>query len=401
MMKRCFISLVVFLVIIAQPVFPPSVGRTRRVALTAVLLAASPQQATAPLTKNQVKELAKFGMRAADLAKKIRERGINFDPTDDDLEALRKAGVQEPAIQAIREVKPKPLTRDQVGKLVAGGVPSQRASALVKQHGIDFLADGQYLDTLGLAGADEMLVAAVREASKALVRENPKDGLKYIRVPPGTFTMGCSPGDNACDADEKPPHQVTLQKRLWVGQTEVTVGAYKRFVAAAGRKMPDPPNTNKGWANEKMPINEVYWSDAEDYCQWTGGRLPTEAEWEYLARGGSTESRDGNLDEIAWYIKNSEMHEREVAQKLTNGFGLYDMLGNLMEWVNDFYDEHYYQNSPSQDPSGPRDGKKYVVRGGSWHDDPAQVRVSARRFGEVWTKSNLVGFRCVMEVTNP
>src|SRR5271163_1781567 len=84
--------------------------------------------------------------------------------------------------------------------------------------------------------------------------ENPKDGLKYVWIPPGAFTMGCSPGDTECYDEEKPPHQATIAKGFWIGQTEVTVGAYQRFATATGRQMPIAPAFNTGWANQTMPI---------------------------------------------------------------------------------------------------------------------------------------------------
>lgn len=123
------------------------------------------QEAGPPLTQDQVMDLVKFGMDGEEVAKRIKERGIDFEPSDDYIEAVRKAGVQESVIQALREAKP--LTREQIGKLVAGGVPSQRATDLVKQRGIDFQPDVQFLDTLRLAGADDALVAALREAGSA------------------------------------------------------------------------------------------------------------------------------------------------------------------------------------------------------------------------------------------
>ena len=116
------------------------------------------------------------------------------------------------------------------------------------------------------------------------VRENPKDGLKYVWIPPGTFMMGCSPGDNECHVSEKPSHRVTIPKGFWIGQTEVAVGAYKRFAAATGRQMPGAPSFNSGWADDMMPIVNVTWDDAREYCTWAGGRLLTEVEWEYSAR---------------------------------------------------------------------------------------------------------------------
>ncbi|MGA9058295.1 MAG: SUMF1/EgtB/PvdO family nonheme iron enzyme [Terriglobia bacterium] len=260
------------------------------------------------------------------------------------------------------------------------------------------------------------------------VRENPKDGLKYVWIPPGTFMMGCSPGDTKCGDDEKPPHQVTITKGFWLGQTEVTVGAYKRFAGATGRQLPPEPMSpggkplNPGWGDEAMPIVMVTWNDAYDYCTWAGGRLPTEAEWEYGARAGSTQARYGELDDIAWYADNSgrqrldsdridpsefwwRLNENgngmhEVGQKRANGFGLYDMLGNVDEWVNDWYDENYYQNSPSQDPAGPVTGAGHIDRGECWGSPAMVVRVS-RRDGDWYVpgaRSIEGGFRCGGEV---
>ena len=127
-----------------------------------------------------------------------------------------------------------------------------------------------------------MAARAMNAAPSPLdVQENPKDGLKYIRIPAGTFMMGCSPGDEECQPDEKPPHEVTITKDFWIGQTEVTVGAYKRFIAATGREIHAAPSFNPDWTNENLPIVSVTWDEARDYCVWAGGRLPSEAEWEY------------------------------------------------------------------------------------------------------------------------
>jgi formylglycine-generating enzyme required for sulfatase activity len=236
--------------------------------------------------------------------------------------------------------------------------------------------------------------------SKPGPRVNPKDGLKYVWIPPGTFMMGCSPGDSECKDGEKPPHQVTITKGFWLGQTEVTVGAYKRFAGGARRAMPPAPRFNPSWSNEQMPIVNVSWDEAHAYCAWAGGRLPTEAEWEYAARGGSTEARYGDLDEIAWYDSNSDNQAHVVAQKRANGFGLYDMLGNVWEWVNDWYDENYYQHSPLQDPVGPVSSPLHFLRGGSWFDGPEYLRASDRsRYpGD---SVNIFGFRCGGEVFAP
>ncbi len=253
---------------------------------------------------------------------------------------------------------------------------------------------------------------------------NPKDGLQYIWIPPGTFMMGCSPGDNECQDVEKPPHQVTITKGFWIGQTEVTVGAYKRFASATGGQMPPEPSyggrpLNPGWGDDAMPIANLIWDEAQAYCTWAGGRLPTEAEWEYAARAGSTASRYGSLDETAWEGDNSGLQRldstrifnedrntypkrlaengngpHDVGQKRANALGLYDMLGNVWEWLNDWYDEKYYQSSPSQDPAGPTSGRLRTLRGGSWDATPWIVRVSFRGWFNPSLRRGSFGVRC-------
>jgi serine/threonine-protein kinase len=236
----------------------------------------------------------------------------------------------------------------------------------------------------------------------AAERVNPRDGLKYVWIPPGSFQMGCSPGDKECSEGEKPAHHVTITKGFWLGQTEVTVAAYRRFVGSTGVQMPPAPGFNVGWNNQDMPIVNVSWDDATAFCGWAGGRLPTEAEWEYAGRAGSTEARYGPIDEVAWYSNNSGQKTHEVAQKRANGFGLYDVLGNVLEWVNDWYDQNYYQNSPSQDPTGPASGQWRVLRGGSWLYDPWSVRVSLRYgYLPAFRNFSYVGFRCGGEVAGP
>jgi formylglycine-generating enzyme required for sulfatase activity len=261
-----------------------------------------------------------------------------------------------------------------------------------------------YLQTVMVtAGQESRVEATLLDALPPLpqVRENPKDGLKYVWIPPGSFEMGCSRGDNVCFADEKPSHHVVLTKGFWLGQTEVTVGAFQRFAEATVRHLPRAPKFDANWANDRFPIVNVNWSGARDYCKWAGGRLPTEAEWEYAARGGSGEVRYGELGDIAWSNENSQGQAHEVAQKRANAFGLYDLLGNVGEWVNDWYEKTYYQNSPSQDPSGPTSGSTRVLRGGSWNGSAWDLRVSGRYGSNPDLANDYVGFRCVGETSSP
>jgi formylglycine-generating enzyme required for sulfatase activity len=235
--------------------------------------------------------------------------------------------------------------------------------------------------------------------SPGQARDNAKDGLKYVWVPPGTFMMGCSPGDSECYGGEKPSHQVTITRGFWISQTPVTASAYERFVRATGRGWNLAIYSGRG--HEDWPIANVRWDDALAYCGWIGGRLPTEAEWEYAARGRSTEARYGNLDEIAWSNQNSGGQMHAVAQKRPNGFGLYDMLGNVWEWVSDWYGQHYYRSSKAQDPQGPPSGKFRVLRGSSWYAAPWNVRVSMRFRVNPTAWVIDAGFRCVCEVGSP
>ncbi len=241
------------------------------------------------------------------------------------------------------------------------------------------------------------------------VPNNRRDHEEYVRIPPGTFKMGCVPRDSKCKADEKPQHEVTLTNGFWMGRNEVEVRAFLKFWRETAKKKTAPrqaPTDYRGWIRDNHPMVRVTWEEARDYCQWAGGRLSTEAEWEYAARAGAT-------DEI--YPMNSE-NSRDKANFAgtqgndtflgvapvrsfdPNGFNLYDMLGNVWEWVWDFYDPSYYQKSPAVDPKGPEAGKEHIVRGGSfesdWHE---HLRLSFRlaQAGENFK----TGFRCALDDT--
>jgi len=216
-------------------------------------------------------------------------------------------------------------------------------------------------------------------------RQNPKDGLVYVWIPPGKFTMGCSPGDNECWDQEKPLHSVTIRKGFWMGQTPVTQEAYQKV-------MGNNPSHFKG---AQRPVESVSWNDSNEYCGKVGLRLPTEAEWEYAARAGTIGARYGDLDKIAWYKGNNAGETKPVRGVQPNAWGLYDMLGNVWEWTGDWYGA--YDAADAADPVGPASGEYRVVRGGSWSNDTRVVRASLRVWIGPAVRSNYLGFRCVGE----
>jgi len=223
------------------------------------------------------------------------------------------------------------------------------------------------------------------------VRVNPLDQLSYVWIPPGEFRMGCSPGDDECSDNERTAHAVTVARGFWMGQTEVTVAAYKRIASRGGGALP-PGNGGDG-----QPVVNVTWDDAVAYCRDTGGRLPTEAEWEYAARAGTAGARHGELEAIAWHRGNSDGNIHPARQKAPNGFRLYDMLGGVWEWVADWYGAKYYDASPPADPQGPAEGEFRVVRGGSWINLPRFLRASGRGGGRPGFRDYSRGFRCARE----
>jgi len=216
-------------------------------------------------------------------------------------------------------------------------------------------------------------------------RTNPRDGLNYVWIPKGSFQMGCSQDDPDCYDEENPPHPVTLSRGFWIGQTEVTETAYEHL-------MKTNPSRFKG---AQLPVHNVSWNDAHAYCRAAGMRLPTEAEWEYAARAGNSGSRYGDIDTIAWYGANSDDQPHPVAQKQSNPWGLFDMLGNAYEWVADWYADQYPPGGAT-DPQGPPNGTRRALRGGAWGVNARNVRASMR-LGNSVTQHNFdqyFGFRC-------
>jgi formylglycine-generating enzyme len=271
----------------------------------------------------------------------------------------------------------------------------------------------------------------------------------YVLVPAGSFLMGCVPADSACGAGERPRHRVRISHSYWFSATEVTVGEFREFervtgfrseAERAGRgRMAAHGSGEWSWvrglswshplhpdsvARDDWPAVQVSAQDAEAYCTWAGGRLPTEAEWERAARGGvegglaiwgkapmpSNRGRqyaNGPDESTARVFPRWEVYRgfndgyaalAPVAHFAPNQLGLFDMAGNVYEWIADYYDSTYYARSPTVDPRGPVTGVGHVVRGGGWGYYPSHLRLSFRGVFEsegFWTAT--VGFRCARD----
>jgi formylglycine-generating enzyme required for sulfatase activity len=218
-------------------------------------------------------------------------------------------------------------------------------------------------------------------------RVNPRDGQAYVWIPAGQFSMGCSAGDPDCDSDEQPVHVVTIGKGFWLARTEVTIAQYSKRLEGAPRR---------GQAGEgDRPVAEVTWAEAKAYCAATGGRLPTEAEWEYAARAGTTARFYGAPAAIAWYAANSGEQAHPVAMKAPNAFGLHDMLGNVAEWVRDRYFNEYDDSGETEEIVEPLASNAFgIARGGSWYSDAGGIRVSRRLEMYPDAAEPIIGFRC-------
>ena len=202
-----------------------------------------------------------------------------------------------------------------------------------------------------------------------------------IAVEGGTFTMGAT-AEQASDAysDEKPTHQVTLSS-YYIGKTEVTQELWQAVMGS----------NPSGFSGANLPVEKVSWEDCQIFIailnELTGKyfRLPTEAEWEYAARGGSKSqgykySGSNTVDDVAWYPSNSSSKTHPVATKAPNELGIYDMSGNVLEWCRDWYSSSYYSSSSQYNPTGPASGSRRVYRGGSWGSSARLCRVSYRDY---------------------
>ncbi|HEX5235296.1 MAG TPA: formylglycine-generating enzyme family protein [Silvibacterium sp.] len=231
-----------------------------------------------------------------------------------------------------------------------------------------------------------------------------KSRLAIVRIPAGTFLMGtdkvlraddhwnaCSNCPSRNDV-ERPAHRVTISQGFWMGEFPVTQQQWQDVMSAN-------PSYFRG-AGPEAPVEQVSWKDVQQFLakvnamqvRWTL-RLPTEAEWEYAARAGSTGETYSPLDSIAWYSENGSHTTHPVGQKLPNAFGLYDMLGNVWQWCQDWFGP--YSTEPSIDPKGPSTGETRITRGGCFYCDSVHERAARRNRDLEDHSSQSIGFRVV------
>ena len=220
---------------------------------------------------------------------------------------------------------------------------------------------------------------------------------EMVAVEGGTFTMGATEeqGSDVYD-DEKPTHQVTLSS-YYIGKTEVTQELWQAVMGS------NPSN----FSGTNLPVERVSWDDCQEFITklnaLTGKtfRLPTEAEWEFAARGGTksqgfTYSGSNTVDDVAWYFDTSSSTTQPVATKAPNELGIYDMSGNVYEWCNDWYSSSYYTSESQTNPTGPDSGSNRVWRGGSWAGDARACRVSNRSSKDPTYRGYWLGLRLAL-----
>jgi len=234
-------------------------------------------------------------------------------------------------------------------------------------------------------------------AIPADARKSLKDGMTLVRVPAGEFSMGNGIGGTA------PSHVVYLDA-YWMDRVEVTNTMYKLCVAAGDCSLPANDNIAYfEWSYRDHPVTYITWFQAKEYCQWAGGRLPTEAEWEKAARGTDNRKypwgnaqpnpRLANFDETM-------IHEALSSFRYTLGaspYGVLNMSGNVREWVADWYDPNYYYSSPYANPTGPANGKERSLRSGSYNEDYREIAVYRRYRHEPQSPGLSRGFRCAQD----
>ena len=216
-------------------------------------------------------------------------------------------------------------------------------------------------------------------------------GMEFVLIPSGTFYEGSDSGL----MDEQPVHTVSITESFYLGKFEVIQAQWKEL-------MRNPSHFNR---DENRPVERVSWSDAAEFIHLLNQRegcdcyrLPTEAEWEYAARAGTTGNYPDDINAVAWYKKNAGGQTSAVGRKAPNAWGLYDMLGNVSEWVSDWYGTGMYPSGSVENPKGSDSGFARSIRGGNWNLSAGSARPSRRDYNRPEFLSNAIGFRLVREV---
>jgi len=219
-------------------------------------------------------------------------------------------------------------------------------------------------------------------------------GMDFVEIPPGNFTMGSSSSETT--PHERPAHPVTISKPFLMAATEVTQAQWKAVFGS------NPAN----FEGDDLPVEQVSWDDAQEFIRELNAkeegvhyRLPTEAEWEYACRAGTMEDHYGDLDAVAWFDPNSGGATHPVGQKQPNAWGLYDMLGNVYEWCEDW--KGPYPDGSVTDPGGPSTGTFRTIRGGSWSVHENRTKAHFRDFFPPEQHRADIGFRVVAVPENP
>ena len=250
-------------------------------------------------------------------------------------------------------------------------------------------------------------VAAAQDQTQLYGLSALLDGRGFVQIRAGEFLMGAGNGH----ADERPVHRVRISREFEMAKFEVTQAQWAAVMGSSHRRTArggpaaiegSPGSDPSHFKGSRLPVESVSWNDVQRFLRTLNARdskheyrLPTEAEWEYACRAGSTGDFSGDLDAMAWYEENSEEQTHPVGQKQPNAWGLYDMHGNVWEWVQDSYGFDYYDNGLAIDPQGPAAGSYRVYRGGCWHKPAAYCRSAVRGFDFPGQPYYSVGFRLV------
>jgi formylglycine-generating enzyme required for sulfatase activity len=256
---------------------------------------------------------------------------------------------------------------------------------------------------------DADLRAAITATGLAWRVKDTATQIEMVLIPPGIFQMGCNASKQwSCQNHENPVHGVTLTNAFYLGRYEVTQAQWQAVMGSNSSYFQSPSSDVPVDQIPNRPVEQVSWNmiaGAGGFMAQTGMRLPTEAEWEYAYRAGTTTAfhgftgyLNGTNDDtlvgsIAWYTSNSNSQTRPVGGKAGNGFGVHDMAGNVFEWVNDVYSSLYYAASSAENPLGPVSGPSRVVRGGSWYFSTSSLRASNRAGSLLGISFNDFGFR--------